>query len=229
MPSANGRLEEIVAGAHPVFSARGYRRTQMADIASQLGVSPGTLYNYVESKEALFSLVLRWSVDERLPDPAPEPPVAAAEVEGAVAWVLERFGPDDFPLLRAALARRRAPADPVAELRAIVSEMYDGIVRFRAVLAVLEGSARESGELRDMYMELRKSFFDGLADHFAARSRTGALRALDDPAASSRLLIEATFWSAYRRPRDAHALVADEARAKAAVLDLAEHAFAPRA
>jgi AcrR family transcriptional regulator len=215
------RLEEIVAGAHAVFAARGYRRTQMADVAERVGVSPGTLYNYVEGKEALFSLALRWSLDE----PLPEPPVAAADVAGAIAWALEQLGPDEGSLLAAAAKRRRAPADPVAELRSIVAEMYDRIVRFRAALALLEGSARELGELRELYGAFRRSVFDDLARYVEARSRTGALRRVEDPEASSRLLIEAIFWSAYRRPRDPHSLDIGEERAKAAVLDLAEHAF----
>ena len=219
------RLEEIVAGAHSVFASRGYRRTQMADVAERVGVSPGTLYNHVDGKEALFALVMRWSLDERLPDPLPE----NGDVGDAVAWVADRFGPHDFPLLEAALARRRAPADPAAELRGIVGEMYDGIVRFRSVIALLEGNARESGQLRELYGELRRTFFDDLERYFTARARTGALRRLDDPAASSRLLVEATFWSAYRRPRDPHDLVIDDARARAAVLDLATHAFAKEA
>jgi len=214
------RLEQIVAGAHTVFAARGYRRAQMADVAREAGVSPGTLYNYVDGKEALFALTLRWSLDERLPDRP-----AATSVAEAVGWVLERLGPDEASLLGVALKRRRAPADAAAELRGIVGEMFDRIVRFRAVLALIEGSVRESGELHELYGAFRRAVFEDTARYFEARSRTGALRRLDDPEASSRLLIEATFWSAYRRTRDPHDLVADEARAKAAVLDLAEHAF----
>ena len=41
-----------------VFIEQGYRRTQMADVADALGVAKGTLYLYVESKEALFDLVV---------------------------------------------------------------------------------------------------------------------------------------------------------------------------
>jgi AcrR family transcriptional regulator len=48
-----------------VFSRRGYRRTQMAEVAREMGVSPGNLYNYAEGKDALFHLVLRrgWASD----------------------------------------------------------------------------------------------------------------------------------------------------------------------
>src|SRR5215467_2238670 len=51
------RLSQLVKHATEVFIDRGYKNTQMDDIASSLGVAKGTLYVYVESKEALFDLV----------------------------------------------------------------------------------------------------------------------------------------------------------------------------
>ncbi len=72
------RLPQLIAAATEVFIEQGYRRTQMADVAEALGVAKGTLYLYVESKDALFDLVCR-SADrpfERpatLPVPTPSP------------------------------------------------------------------------------------------------------------------------------------------------------------
>src|SRR5438552_18555541 len=56
------RLQELVGAATDVFAANGYRRTQMAAVAKAAAVSPGTLYNYVQSKEALFRLVVERSL-----------------------------------------------------------------------------------------------------------------------------------------------------------------------
>src|SRR5436309_8344704 len=52
------RLDELVGAALRVFAVKGFRGAQMADVAAEMGVSQGTLYNYVESKEGLFSLCL---------------------------------------------------------------------------------------------------------------------------------------------------------------------------
>jgi len=46
--------ERIIEQALRSFSERGYYRTRMADIASDLGVSKGAIYQYFESKEQLF-------------------------------------------------------------------------------------------------------------------------------------------------------------------------------
>jgi AcrR family transcriptional regulator len=46
--------ERIIEQALRSFSERGYYRTRMADIAGDLGVSKGAIYQYFESKEQLF-------------------------------------------------------------------------------------------------------------------------------------------------------------------------------
>ena len=46
--------ERIIEQALKSFSERGYYRTRMTDIASDLGVSKGAIYQYFESKEQLF-------------------------------------------------------------------------------------------------------------------------------------------------------------------------------
>ena len=53
-----GRLDQLLDCATRVFIDKGYRRTQMADVAREMGVSAGALYGYVESKEALFHLLI---------------------------------------------------------------------------------------------------------------------------------------------------------------------------
>lgn len=52
------RLARLMDAASEVFIANGHRRTQMADVARAADVSQGTLYNYVESKEALFYQII---------------------------------------------------------------------------------------------------------------------------------------------------------------------------
>jgi TetR/AcrR family transcriptional regulator, mexJK operon transcriptional repressor len=49
------RRARILAGAARVFAADGYEGASMARISNEAGVSKGTLYNYFESKAALFT------------------------------------------------------------------------------------------------------------------------------------------------------------------------------
>src|SRR5437660_764168 len=85
------RLSTIVDAAIEVFTAKGYRRTQMSDVAQAAGVSQGTLYNYVESKEALFFLLIdRGLGGARLPDSS-ELPIRTPTQEAIVARMRERL------------------------------------------------------------------------------------------------------------------------------------------
>src|SRR5262245_37553049 len=56
--------EAILSAAERVFSRAGFYTTRMADIAREAGVGVGTLYNYFESKELIFSEILASRHDE---------------------------------------------------------------------------------------------------------------------------------------------------------------------
>ncbi len=51
--------KRIVEAAITVFAKKGYHQTKMTDIAKEVGVSKGTLYQYFKSKEELFRAVAK--------------------------------------------------------------------------------------------------------------------------------------------------------------------------
>jgi AcrR family transcriptional regulator len=55
------KRDAILAVAAEVFFEEGYQATSMSAIAARLGGSKGTLYNYFDSKEALFEAHIRES------------------------------------------------------------------------------------------------------------------------------------------------------------------------
>ena len=103
-----GRLQQLVGAATDVFAANGYRRTQMAAVAKAAGVSPGTLYNYVESKEALFRLVIERSLGAF---EMPAVPVSDVPIADTIEWLRRRLDFGDFPRLAAAT---KSPAPDTA-------------------------------------------------------------------------------------------------------------------
>ena len=102
------RFQQLWDAALRVFGSKGLRRARMADIAREMGVSPGSLYNYVESKEALFA----WLVDrggEAGPVAAPASPPASDPGAGRAGAAPARAARCRLP---ARPARRRPGAAP---------------------------------------------------------------------------------------------------------------------
>jgi AcrR family transcriptional regulator len=61
--AADGKREAILGAALELFGRYGYRRTSIDDIARQAGIAKGTVYLYVENKEALFRTLSQTLLD----------------------------------------------------------------------------------------------------------------------------------------------------------------------
>src|SRR6202035_4195065 len=160
---SENRLAEIIDAAIEVFIAKGYRRTQMADVARAASVSQGTLYNYVESKEALFYLILdRGFSDEPLP-PQQDLPVQTRPMEAIVQRVAERMAAGfRLPLLNRAIAAPRV-TDARAELEAVIREYYGATAKMRRVIDLIERSAVDLPEFAEqLYIKVRRGRIEGL-------------------------------------------------------------------
>lgn len=219
------RLQEIVDAALEVFLEQGYRRAHMADIARVAAVSPGLIYSYAEGKEALFALVLQRELgadirETPLPFPNPDPATVDALVRGALRDVSK------IPTLEAAAEIDR-PADPRAELAAIVGEHYDRVARYRRVIKLVERSALDGPELADrFYVRGRRPFVRRLGDHLARRIASGDLAPVPDPEVAARYVIENVAWFANHRHGDRDGRSISDAIARATVIELVTRSLA---
>src|SRR5690242_16266481 len=91
MPRAipRDRLARLVDVATSVFIEQGFRQTKMDDVADALAVAKGTLYLYVESKEALFDMVCR-AADRPFEEPV-ELPLKSPPAGATVRYITERL------------------------------------------------------------------------------------------------------------------------------------------
>jgi AcrR family transcriptional regulator len=83
------RREAILGVAQEVFSAEGYAAASMSHIASRLGGSKGTLYNYFKNKEELFAAHVQHQCECRVAD-AFAPPLAGDNPVEVLAGLAER-------------------------------------------------------------------------------------------------------------------------------------------
>ena len=213
------RLEQLVEAAARVFIDQGYARTQMADVADALGVAKGTLYLYVESKDALFDLTARY-VDAPQPfETRPALPVPTPKRGATVKYVRERLAHNQAPAtLVKGLARKRV-TDVRTELEAIARELYEIVARNRRGIKLLDRSARDHPELASLWFEgARSGLIELLTRYLEDRTRRKLLRPFPDPAVVARLLIETIVFWAVHRHWDSHPQVVDEAVAKETVV-----------
>ncbi len=222
------RLTDIAEAATKVFTAKGYRRTLMTDVGKELGLSHALLYQHVESKEALFQLALLWAIaPEALPAlPTPLPTPAPGEALKPLAeWTAGRSAVPRQ--LRAALDTG-ACHDIRGEFRGVVDEYYTLVEDNRVLLALLERSAVDFPELRDLYFgKSRRRQVDGLEEYVDRRSRSGHFRPFPDAALATQLIVETVAWFAWHRRDHPDPLDVSDEAARESVHYLLAAAFIP--
>src|SRR5688572_12488292 len=220
-------VPRMLAAAARVFARTGLTQARMADIAREMGVGHGSLYNYVESKEALFLLLVeQWGQpDVRLDDRAL--PLRTPAMANIVEQLRQRVR-DTFPLssLDAAL-KRKAVANAQEELRAIVLELFLQTERSRDGATILERSAREVPELFGLFFEqVRRDLFARLTRYVAIRMATGDFHAADPPTAA-RFIVESVTFFARHRFQDPHPQERDEDAVRQTIVDLVSRSLVP--
>ena len=180
----------------------GFKRTSIEDVAKELGVAKGTVYLYVQSKEALFDVCLRRAdAPSALPDPPL--PVPTPAPEETLGYVRDLIGDSAlFGALDDVLAGDTGLA-PEAELERLVDELYRTLSEHRVKLRLINASAGDLPELGELWYEnARGGLNRRLAAWLSRRSTAGELRPMPDPACAARLLTETVYWFAVNRTFD---------------------------
>jgi AcrR family transcriptional regulator len=200
--AAPDRLATIVAAGTAVLGRVGYRRTRMADVAAAAGISSGGLFNYVETKDALFHVVLAHAFGEINIDDV-QLPIAAPPFDQTLD-LIERSLRNKLANnpLRAAL-KEDHPQDVRAELTQIIERFYRSMELLWPALAVIERSAIDLPQLEALYFGSgRKGFLSQLTRYCDRRIAAGYFRPQPDTAIAARFLNEAVVWFAWHRRED---------------------------
>jgi AcrR family transcriptional regulator len=206
------RFEALHAAATEILIAQGYGRTQMEDVAKALGVAKGTLYQYVESKQALFDFVVRNAVPGApipVPDSLPLPTPRPGATLRVVREQIEREA--QLPRLGDALAAP-PPADPAGELETIVRELFGVLARNRVGIKLLECCSRDYPELHRIWRGTgRHAVVDAFAELIASRVRMGCYAPVPDARVAARFVLElVTTWAVHVHWDDAPHDIDDE-------------------
>jgi AcrR family transcriptional regulator len=220
------RLSEIARAATEEFGRLGYRGTKTADVASRAGISTGSLFTYVESKEALFHLVfLHWF--EMPSERIPSLPVATPS-PGETLGVIERgLREVQMPRIRAALGEDE-PADVAEELREIVEERYALLEHYWPLIAVIERCAVEMPELEAAWFSLaRAGSFEDLGRYLDRRMAQDQLRSMPDAEVAARVVTESLSWFAWHRREGRDSTLYDDDAVRRTVVEFICAALIP--
>jgi AcrR family transcriptional regulator len=192
-------FSDVIDAATKVFSAKGYRQTQMSDIAREMGVSQGTLYNYVKSKEALFLLACQRGFSDRPLAPPQSPPIASPSFAAMLQKIRGQMAMLRIDALGVAL-RSNHVSDARAELEGVLREFYSLIERNRHGFDLVERSSLDVPELAQMlFVEGRREGVSAFKRYLSKRIASGHFKAVPDPATAARFIIETVTWFARHR------------------------------
>jgi AcrR family transcriptional regulator len=219
-PRSTDFLPRLHAAALRVFARQGLKHARMSDIAKEMGVAHGSLYNYVESKEALFY----WLVDCGLVPPqahAPERlPIRTKSAKALLARLREQIA-QIFTLPHLEAALQQPSRDVRAELSAIIIELYERTFASRLQAAALERSAVDVPELFALFfMSVRRTLLAQLTRYIAARAQAGQFAPAADPATAARFVLETITFFARHRFNDPDLPPGDEDAVRRTIVDL---------
>jgi AcrR family transcriptional regulator len=222
---SQSRTDDLIRAGTRVFLEKSYRRAQVSDVAREMGVAPGTIYLYVESKEALFDLILRASLDANIATEITLP-VATRRPEEILVFIQTELAAESRieSLERALVARR--PRDPAAELASIVRELYTRASRRWLSLKLIERSAPDWPELAALWFGgHRLRLLEQLSRYLQMRMKSQVLRPAPNPTIAARLILELVATFAIHCRTEPEAVQADQAQAEETVIDAVIHAY----
>ena len=213
------RLTEVADAATRVFGRLGYRRTRTSDVAAEAGLSSGSVFTYVASKEALFHLVFAngfGQYAEGLPllplaTPAPGETLRADRARTANV-------PRTSPQGGAARARtNRRPCRTERHRRRALRDCSSICGRFggdRETPPSTCPSSRSSTTGR-----ARPAYLGQLVRYLEDRVAGGYFTAMADSGVAARIVSETIVWFAWHRHEGRDALPFDDEGTRRTVVD----------
>lgn len=221
------RLERILEAALGTFLELGYRGTKLQEVADRAGVSVGSLYSYLENKEALFELVLRTALHEPIPD-VDALPFRSAHGADHISWVWERLQEiARFPRLEEAVACDE-PEDALQEFEEVLREIWAWQSRYWRAIELIERCAKEWPDLHMLYYkQFRRGVFGRAASLIERRMSQGVIRRYPDSATALRVIVENIAFFAMHRHVRADSADLDEDVSRETVIRMLIAGFSP--
>ena len=149
-------LNKIIESSINIFSLKGYRNTQMVEIARDIGVSSGYIYTYFESKEALFDFLLRhiFLNDSQTSDLSTVSNLKSASMVGSTYnSIKERYKANRyFPILFETVINKKNN-NWTDNFQKILDELYRMFYKYKDGILLLERSFLDWPDLANFFFK----------------------------------------------------------------------------
>ena len=192
----------IQATVQAFIESNSYSGVHIEDIAQLMKVPKSTVYQYAQSKSALFDLAILYADAEApfdLPEVLPVPVPPPGQTLRTIRARMEEHG--RFERLRAAI---REPAqDTFREMSDIIGDIYDIMSDNRSTVRLLSASARDQCDIAAIWYDgARVGLLHLLREYLRGRHAAGVLTPTPSVTIQARMLIETMHWFAVDRHWD---------------------------
>ena len=222
------QLERIIEGAIRIFSSHGYRQAQMSDIAKEIGISPGTLYLYFESKEALFEYILKYIFLSEQNFKEIAFPIKSSSRDFGFNTLKELYASSEPFAYIKQMMRNKKVKNVQEEFEKIIRLEFHFLSTYRNGITMLLNSTFHWPQLADIYTDSVKNYLDTLSSYLVLRIDQGFIRKLPDVPAAARMILETVAWFAVHRYKAMLQPNIDEKTAEETVVDLLVNSFIPQ-
>ena len=215
------RMKLIYDAASHLFINKGYARTQMKDIAKEIGLSTGMLYVYFTGKRDILSFILKGTI---------HPEFITQEFERLIQPQI--FSTLDAEIMEAFEQNTKTFASHSGDmtnynLEQMLSEAFDVISKYGVGCLLIEKNPDDLGKLTGYYKEYRQKFFNQVLWYITFYMENKTFRQVQYPQHVTRLIIETLSWWGMHLMHDAFEIQKDIPRetAKKVCLDNLFHAY----
>lgn len=175
-------------GSH-LFINKGFARTQIKDIAKEIGLSTGMLYQYFTSKRDILSFILKCTITPDVLEQDYDYPINAnlfADIDNEIKRAFEtnqaKFG---------AHLTNQAENYPLENM---FSDAYDVISKYGVGNLIIEHNTEDFEELAEYYRGYRRKYVEQVKAYIEIYIHKGEFREVSDIFYTTRAVVEILSW-----------------------------------
>ncbi len=197
------RMRLIFDAASHLFINKGYARTQMKDIAKEIGLSTGMLYVYFTGKRDILNFILKGTIDPAFITQEFELPIRS-----------ELFDSLDNEIINAFEENTKVFSSHFGDitkypLEQMLSDAFEVISKYGIGCLLIEKNPDDLRKLTAYYKQYRQKFYGQVLSYITQYIQKGTVRQVEHPQYITRLIIETISWWGMHISNDAYEIQKD--------------------